>query len=123
MSRARTTTLVALGVLLLTSCSQKTLSTIAGDATDFVEETAVLVAAEAIARQLDDVVGPNGKIPVAKVQKVVAAYDTLAEVSFPDADGDGFVDGNRIQVSLNGVSACIRFETNGSEVSKGECPR
>lgn len=122
MSRTRTLLLAALGSLLLTSCSKETITTIAGDAVDFAGETALLVAAEAIASQLDSAVDPNGKIPVAEAQKALAAYGTLAEVSFPDTDGDGFVDGNRIQISLKGASACVRFGTEGSKVSKGECP-
>lgn len=121
MTRPRTLLVVAIGALLLASCSKETISTIVDDAVDFTGETALLVAAEAIASQLDGAVNPAGKIPVAEAQKALAAYDTIAEVSFPDADGDGFVDGNRIQISLKEASACVRFGTGGSEVSKGTC--
>ena len=121
MTRPRTLLVAAIGTLLLVSCSKETLTTIAEDAVDFAGETALLVAAEAIASQLDGAVDPAGKISVAEVQKALAAYDTVAEVSFPDTDGDGFVDGNRIQISLKGASACVRFGTDGSNVAKGEC--
>lgn len=123
MTRTSALLLAALGTLLLTSCSKETFTTIAEDAVDFAGETALLVAAEAIASQLDGTVDPDGRIPVAEVQKTLAAYDTLAEVSFPDANGDGFVDGNRIQISLQGASACVHFGTDGTNVAKGECPR
>lgn len=121
MTRPRTLLVAAIGTLLLAGCSKETITTIADDAVDFAGETALLVAAEAIASQLDGAVNPAGKISVAEVQKALAAYDTIADVSFPDADGDGFVDGNRIQISLKGASACVHFGADGSNVSKGEC--
>jgi len=123
MTRTRALLLAALGTLLFTSCSKETITTIAEDAVDFAGETTLLIAAEAIASQLDGAVDPNGRIPVAEAQKALAAYDTLAEVSLPDGNGDGFVDGNRIQISLKGASACVHFGAEGTDVAKGECPR
>lgn len=103
---------------LLTGCSQDTVKSISENAV----ESGLLVAAETIAVQLDGRLNPDGKLPVELVQEVLSAYDTIFEVSFQDADGDGFVDRNRVQISTNGVSACVRIKMAGTKVSTGVCP-
>jgi len=108
--------------LTLGGCSRETLETIAGDAAEFAGESALLIAAEAIAAQLKDNVIEGGKLPVKAVEQVVSTYDTVATISAPDSNGDGFVDGNRIEVSVRGASVCIGFSESGTEVSKGSCP-
>jgi len=115
--------LLAAGMMIISlgGCSRGTLETIAGDAAEFAGETALMIAAEAIAAQLKDSVIEGGKLPVKAVEQVVSTYDTVATVSAPDSDGDGFVDGNRVEISVRGASVCIRFSESGTEVSKGSC--
>lgn len=113
-------TLIALA-LVGAGCSAETVETIANEAVQFGGDTAVLVAAEAIGAQLQSKLDGDGKIPAGAVNSVLQAYDTVATVSAPDADGDGFIDGNRIQISLGESNACLRFEAGKSSVSKGAC--
>jgi len=112
--------LLVLG-LVGAGCSAETVETIANEAVQFGGDTAVLVAAEAIGAQLQSKLDSDGKIPAEAVQSVLQAYDTVATVSAPDADGDGLIDGNQIQISLGESSACLRFEAGKSSVSKGAC--
>lgn len=118
MTRNLVLSTIFTAAILLTGCSQDTIKSISENAV----ESGLLVAAETIAKQLDGRLNPDGKLPVELVQEVLSVYGTLFEVSFQDADGDGFVDRNRVQISTNGVSACVRIKMSGTKVSSGVCP-
>lgn len=118
MTRNLVLSTIFTAAILLTGCSQDTIKSI----TENAVESGLLVAAETIAKQLDGRLNPDGKLPVELVQEVLSVYGTLFEVSFQDADGDGFVDRNRVQISTNGVSACVRIKMSGTKVSSGVCP-
>ena len=106
---------------MLVGCSGENMSSILDDAGNLAAKTAVVAAGEAIAAQLEGKAVEGGKIPVAEAEKILPSYDALSTITAPDADGDGFIDGNRIEIKVQEQAACIRFGTEGAKVVLGSC--
>jgi hypothetical protein len=107
--------------VVLMGCSSENMNAILDDAGKLASKTAVLAAGEAIAAQLEGKTVEGGRIPVGEAEKILPSYDALSTVLAPDADGDGFVDGNRIEIRVQEQAACIRFGTEGAKVLLGAC--
>lgn len=109
----KTATLVLL--LLVTAaasgCSTASRDVITADLAKFGADAAVAGVAAAIGADTQLVVGVDGRMPTAAVKDAVSAFRTVATINIPDADGDGFVDGNRIVIRIGSARSCIQFST------------
>lgn len=112
--------LITACLLCTSACSVEAASEISKELASAAVDAASSAAADALRASLEDALLDEG-LPVEEVAAVAERFDVAADISYADADANGYVDGSLVSFTTAGRSFCIDMSAPAGSVSDGPC--